>query len=71
VKMWGIIRKAGVVEFTDDQIWNAFLQCQSEFHMASKPIQETRREFKERDPIGYDECMAGMERVLYKAVGYL
>lgn len=71
VAIWGIIRKCGSVEFSDDQIWAAFLQYQSEFHMWKKPIAETRVEFKERDPIGYDECMAGMERVLYKALGYL
>lgn len=71
VTSWGIIRKCGLIEFSDDQIWSAFLQHQSEFNMRSKPITETREEFKNRDPIGYDECMAGMERVLYKALGYI
>lgn len=67
---WGIIRKCGIIEFDDDQIWAALLQHQSEFRPMS-PFTETREQFKERDPIGYDECMAGMERVLYKALGYL
>lgn len=67
---WGIIRKCGFVEFDDEQIWAALLQHQSEFRTLH-PITETREQFKERDPIGYDECMAGMERVLYKALGYL
>jgi hypothetical protein len=71
VSTWGIIRKCGLVEFTDDQIWAALLQHHSEFNMYSKPITETREEFQGRDPIGYDESMAGMERVLYKALGYI
>jgi hypothetical protein len=71
VLSWGIIRKCGIVEFDDDQIWAAFLQHHREFHMHAEPISESREQFKERDPIGYDECMAGMERVLYKALGYI
>lgn len=71
VKSWGIIRKCGPVEFTDDQIWDAFIQQQREFSHSIKLFNYTREQYMEHDPIGYDECMAAMSRILYKALGYL
>lgn len=71
VVTWSIVRKTGPVEFTDDQIWEAFLQHQSEFRPMHAPITDTREEYRKNDPIGYDETMAGFERVLYRALGYL
>ncbi|TLX16258.1 hypothetical protein [Rhizobium sp. MHM7A] len=68
--LWNVARKVGPVEFSDDQIWAALQQYECEFRMMQPINPETRLEFKERDPIGYIECMSGMERVLYRAIGY-
>jgi hypothetical protein len=70
ITLWVIARKIGVVEFSDDQIWDALQQHEAEFRMMHPRNLETRLQFKERDPIGYGECISGMERVLYKALGY-
>jgi hypothetical protein len=70
VENWTIVRRFGPIEFSERQIWDAVMQHQAEFH-SSYQIKETREEFQARDPIGYSETMAGMERVLYKALGYL
>lgn len=67
---WNVGRRLGPIEFSDDQIWAALRQHDLEFRMMHPQSDETRLEFKARDPIGYVECMSGMERVLYRAVGY-
>jgi hypothetical protein len=69
VHSWAIMRRTGPIEFSDQQIWDAVIQHQKEFRSMYE-IGETREEFQARDPIGYSETMAGMERVLYKALGY-
>jgi hypothetical protein len=68
--LWMVARRVGPIEFSDDQIWEALRQHDLEFRMMYPQSAETRLQFKERDPIGYVECMSGMERVLYRAVGY-
>jgi hypothetical protein len=70
IESWTIVRRFGPVEFSERQIWDAVMQHQAEFR-SSYEIKETREEFQARDPIGYSETMTGMERVLYRALGYL
>jgi hypothetical protein len=70
IESWTIVRRFGPIEFSERQIWDAVIQHQSEFRSLYQ-IDETRAEFQVRDPIGYSETMAGMERVLYRALGYL
>ena len=70
VRQWGIIRKTGPVEFTDAQIWSAFLQMESEFNRGRPVVYTEAQQFKDLDPIGYEECMSAMERILYRSVGY-
>jgi hypothetical protein len=71
VMTWGLVRKTGSIEFTDEQIWEAFKQLESEFFRHSTPKHATAEIFKHKDSIGYEECMSAMERILYKAVGYI
>jgi hypothetical protein len=71
VLSWSICRKRGAVEFSDDQIWNALLQHDAEFRPMSPLLKGNRTEFRSEDPIGYIESMSAMERVLYRAVGYI
>lgn len=70
VELWAILRKAGPVELTEDQIWAAFVEYENGRN-PQRPFTETQQQFKTRDPIGYDECLAMMERSLYRALGYL
>jgi hypothetical protein len=70
IESWTITRRFGPIEFSERQIWDAIMQHQAEFTSLYQ-IEETREEFEARDPIGYSETMAGMERVLYRALGYL
>lgn len=71
VMTWGLVRKTGSIEFTDDQIWSAFKQMEAEFMPNAKPKYASAEIFKHKDSIGYEECMSGMERILYKAIGYI
>jgi hypothetical protein len=70
IESWTIVRRFGPIEFSERQIWDAVMQHKAEFSSRYQ-IEETREEFQARDPIGYSETMAGMERVLYRALGYL
>jgi len=70
VNYWWILRKSGPISFTEEQVWEAYLQLNNEFFSTSLPKYKTAEEFRNDDPIGYDECMSAMDRILYKAAGY-
>lgn len=71
VMRWMLQRKVGSLEFTNDQLWAAFVQLEKEFFPYSTNRYESAEDFKQQDSIGYEENMAAIERILYKAVGYI
>jgi len=67
-------RKDGPIAFSEDQIFAAYKQGLMEFNIMDKKepwLSESREDFKQRDPIGYDETMGAYERILYRALDYI
>ncbi len=69
VLLWTVDRRAGVIEFSEADIWNAVVAHQSLFSPFAK-FETDMAKFKEHDSIGYSEIMRNMKEVLYVALGY-